>query len=345
MTGKYVGAGIAIWLLTGAGDVVAQSEAFDKRPQPWARQESPALSARTTTEDWCNVVLYSPFVIHHEGKYRMWYVGTSIASRTPDMKIGYAESDDGLTWKPHSGNPILTGSDLPFAEGFQTPFVLFDPEEKIYKMWFVVVPGKDHNVQKLCYATSADGLKWEIHPEPIHDSARSPSILKTGPNSYRMWANSRAPDGSGNLFTRIYEFTSTDGLKWKQGAKPIIQPSGTIKSCVYPFVVRDGDKFFMWYGGHRDGGMFELFCATSEDGSTWKTDHKNPAFPAAPGKERFDSRYTSTPCVVKMPDRWLLYYSARDWNRKYIGADGVKRRDGSSPYSHVGVAVIRREVD
>lgn len=333
---------MTVCLLAWAGSAGAQLAPFDVRPQPWVRQAAPALSARTTKEDWCKVVLYSPAVIHHDGKSRMWYVGTSVASRTPDMKIGYAESHDGLSWTPHSGNPILTGEDLPFARGFQTPFVLYDKDERIYKMWFVVVPGDDHNVQQLCYATSPDGLQWKIHPKPIHGSARSPSILKTGPNSYRMWANSRAPDGSGSLFSQIYEFSSTDGLEWKQKAKPAIRPSDSIKSCVYPFVVRDGGGFFMWYGGHRDGGMFELFCATSKDGSNWKTDHENPAFPAAPGKERFDSRYTSTPCVVTTTDRWLLYYSARDWNRDYIGSDGVKRRDGSSPYSHVGVAVMSR---
>ena len=328
-------------VLVAGGLNGADGSALLLRPQPWKRRAAPVMSARTTAEDWCKAVLYSPFVIEHEGRFRMWYVGTSVASRTRDMKVGYAESDDGIDWQPHPDNPILTGKDLPFAEGFQTPFVLFDQEERIFKMWFVVVQSEDDSEQALCYATSRDGVKWDIRPKPIHPSARSPMILKSGPNSYRMWANSKGPDGKGSLFSRIYEFKSTDGLKWKQMEKPCIQPSGTIKSCVYPFVARaKGGKYFMWYGGHRDGGMFELFCAESDDGSVWTTNHAVPAFPAAPGKDRFDSRYTSTPCVVTTPERWLMYYSARDWNREYVGADGVKRRDGSSPYSHVGLATM-----
>jgi len=328
--------GATAWALNGA-----DGTALSMRPQPWARRDAPILSARTTGEEWCKVVLYSPFVIRQEGKFRMWYVGTSVASRTRDMKVGYAEPDDGIVWTPYSGNPILTGADLPFAEGFQTPFVLYDREEAIFKMWFVVVMSDDDSEQALCYATSPDGIRWSIRPQPIHPSARSPMILKTGRNSYRMWANSKGADGKGSLFSRIYEFESTDGLNWKQKEKPCIQPSGTIKSCVYPFVARgENGRYFMWYGGHRDGGRFELFCAESEDGSAWSTNHEIPAFPAAAGKERFDSRYTSTPCVVKTNDRWLMYYSARDWNREYLDAAGVKRRDGSSPYSHVGLATL-----
>ena len=97
----------------------------------------------------------------------------------------------------------------------------------------------------------------------------------------------------------------------------------------------------MWYGGHIDGGMFELVGATSLDGSKWDTTDTRAAFPAAAGKIRFDSRYTSTPCVLQHDGKRFLYYSARDWNRDYIGSDGKKQRDGSSPYSHIGVATLR----
>ena len=130
-----------------------------------------------------------------------------------------------------------------------------------------------------------------------------------------MWANSRAADGGGSLFSRIYEFRSADGIEWEQMDKPCIQPSGTIKSCVYPFVVRDGDRFVMWYGGHRDGGMFELFCATSKDGSTWNTNHEKPAFPGGAGQGAI--RQPLHLNAVRRDDAEPvagLYYSARDWN-------------------------------
>lgn len=326
---------------------------FDERPQPWRRRSEPILSARTTAQAWNRIVLYSPHVIYHDQKFRMWYLGTSTASRSNDIVLGYADSVDGVEWKQHSDNPILTGKDVPWGVVWQTPFVLFDTDAEIYKMWFVSGSGTERDKagkivrlnQHLGYATSQDGIQWKVYPRPLFKSGRSPSVIKDGPNRYRMWmgSNPSAEHAWNDLYKNMYEFTSDDGIKWTRGSKPVLRPTGTIRSTVYPFVLKDHGTYYMWYGGHRDGGMFELFCATSPDGTNWTTNHDKPAFPAADGKTAFDSRYTSTPCVVKLPDRYLLYYSARDWKTDYIDSEGRKRRDNSSPYSHVGVATINRK--
>ena len=73
-----------------AGD---EKHPFDARPQLWKRRAEPILSAYTTKENWCKVVVYSPHVIFHDGRFRMWYLGTSVESRTNDIVLGYAESD------------------------------------------------------------------------------------------------------------------------------------------------------------------------------------------------------------------------------------------------------------
>ena len=125
----------------------------------------------------------------------------------------------------------------------------------------------------------------------------------------------------------------------------MVTPSGPANSTVYPYVIRHRNQWYMWYGCHIDGGLFEIFCATSSDGTNWDVDHEHPAFPAAEGKIRFDSKYTSTPCIVRVGDRLLLYYSARDWQTEYIDGEGRKRRDGAGVYAHIGVAELRLELD
>ena len=69
-----------------------------------------------------------------DGKFKMWYVGTSSGSRSPDTALGYAESDDGIKWNEYQGNPIVSARDIDWGIYMQTPFVLFDEDEKIYKM-------------------------------------------------------------------------------------------------------------------------------------------------------------------------------------------------------------------
>ena len=189
----FQGIAIALLLATQAW-TTEPNLGFEKslaaRPQPWQRRSLPILSARTTKQDWCKVVLYSPHVIFHDGKYRMWYLGTSTATRTNDIVMGYAESANGIDWKEYEQNPILIGANISWGTILQTPFVIFDDDERIYKMWFVSGAGitRDEkgkvlkNEQQLGYATSTDGIAWKIHPEPIFWSARSPSVIKTGSN-------------------------------------------------------------------------------------------------------------------------------------------------------------------
>jgi hypothetical protein len=324
---------------------------FDQRPQPWQRLNAPLLSARTTGEPWCKIVCYTPRVIFHAGRFRMWYLGTSTGSRSGDMKMGYAESADGLDWTPHAANPIFTGQDIAWGDMVQTPFVLFDDDESVFKMWFVSGKVAGHDAegrmtgfdQQLGYATSTDGLQWKAHPEPVYPSGRSPCVIKEAPGRYRMWMGS-IPDGAGSgaLFENIFEFHSADGLRWNREPQPAIRPGGRLSTVVYPSVLKEGGTWHLWHGGHVAGGRFELFGATSTDGRIWRTNHVEAAFPAREGRTAFDSRYTSTPCIVSHGDRYLLYYSARDWEMDYVDSQGVKRRDGSSPYSHIGVAVIRK---
>ncbi len=267
------------------------------------------------------------------------------------MAIGYATSRDGIHWKEHRANPILTPSDLPWGSFWQTPFVLYDADEDTYKMWFTSLSDVETNaegrltsgVQQLGYATSRDGIGWQIRPQPIFDYGRSPCVIKEAADRYRMWMNSGPlTDGQrSGLLGHIYEFTSADGIEWKQSVQPAIRPSGRLRSVVYPYVIRHSGQYYMWYGGHVARGHFELFCAHSSDGKTWAIDHERSAFPATRNESRFDGRYTSTPCVLADGEKLLLYYSARDLSDNYVDVSGKQRRDGSGVYRHIGVATSR----
>jgi predicted GH43/DUF377 family glycosyl hydrolase len=265
--------------------------------------------------------------------------------------MGYAESADGIQWHEHPGNPILTSKDVPWGTLIQTPFVKFDETSKRYRMWFVSGDGVSRdaknkiigNDQRLGHATSADGIHWKVDPQPIYACGRSPSVVKIAANDYRMWMGSRQQHDviDGQLYRNIFEFRSRDGLEWTRGSKPVLTPRDNARSVVYPFVIKEGGMWYMWHGCHLDGGTFEIFCAKSTDGTNWQVDHTKPAFPAAAGDKRFDSRYTSTPCIVRVENRLLLYYSARDWQREYVDATGKKRRDGASVYANIGVAELK----
>ena len=320
----------------------------------WHRQDQPVLSAMTTEQPWSRVCLYNPTVVRVNNGYKMWYIGNSTYTRSPDMAIGHAESKNGLHWTEHPDNPVLTGSDVPFGHSLQTPHVIFDEEDNLYRMWFLTMTGRlNENHQcvdagyALSYSNSKDGVHWSVHPEPLLRDGRRPCVLKDSHNAYRMWMISKpTKDGtSKDLCRNIYRFTSSNGLQWQRDEKPVVSTE-KMQLIVYPCVLQNGSGYTMWYGrsqretlGKNRDVPFELYCSTSSDGMNWAHHHEKAALPATESPDDFDGRYVSTPCVLDDGDRYLLYYGARDWGNLYRAGDGTILADSAGIYRHIGVAL------
>ena len=341
--------------------------------QDWQRWAEPVISTTNTTQDWSRVMLYMPRVIRADGVYKMWYVATSGPPRPANCHLGYATSEDGIHWEEYPGNPIVTDEDLQNAGGwgwcFQSPFVLYDLAERKYRMWFSALTHWEQTddgelvemTQQVGYAESPDGITWDIHPEPVTRSGRCASVIQEADGSFTMWANAR-PDGDpdpSSIYGHIMLLRSSDGINWEEIAD-VIQPQGIYKSCVYPHVVRDGPGFIMWHGGHREslrddvafargqlddayGDWFDLTTARSLDGLTWTDRPGLPVFPPNDDKNAFDARYTSTPHVLKLPGRYVLYYSARDMLEGWLQADGTPGPGRGFAYRHIGYAALAAE--
>ncbi len=169
----------------------------------WQRPNEPALSSTTTRLDWCRTYIISPHVIRTGDEYRMYYIGRTGESLhvrgQMDYVIGMATSEDGLEWEPYGDTPVLTVDEVHWgAFSLQTPCVLWDEEEQRFKLWFtgytewIVTPsGMREYTERLGYATSDDGIGWDVHPDPVFESGRRPCVHKEGPGRYRMWMNFR----------------------------------------------------------------------------------------------------------------------------------------------------------
>lgn len=215
------------------------------------------LSSTTTRLDWCKTYCYSPHVVRTADGYRMYYIGRTGASWSiKGFMIGTATSKDGLNWEAYP-DPVLTVDNVPWgAFGLQTPHALWDEEEQLYKLWFTAITewtyrkevGALEMTARLGYATSADGIRWDVHPEPVFESARRPCVHKEGRGEYRMWMNSRPSleDHWSSLYQNVYEFRSGDGVQWMRSDEPVLRESDKHRTgCIYPFVCRDHDRYFV----------------------------------------------------------------------------------------------------
>ncbi len=63
----------------------------------WVDQDHPCFIAN---EEWEHGSTYEPNLLWHDGKWKLWYVAG--ANRDNYLVQGYAESEDGITWGPHT---------------------------------------------------------------------------------------------------------------------------------------------------------------------------------------------------------------------------------------------------
>jgi predicted GH43/DUF377 family glycosyl hydrolase len=203
-------------------------------------------------------IVNRPMVIKREDGYHMWYEAQTATASV----VGYATSPDGVTWKRMSSKPVLAPT-LPWEKAaIQCPDVMWDADAKLYKMWYSAGPQSESDA--MGYATSPDGMTWtKSDKNPIFNG--DPKI---------PWEQERGVAGhvekQGGWYYMFYigfhdiahaqlgVARSRDGItNWQRLPQNPIVRMGTGKwddsSCYRPFTIFDGTKWYLWYGGRKDG--------------------------------------------------------------------------------------------
>ena len=187
----------------------------------------------------------------------MWYTGQS----RNNSAIGIATSDDGIRFTRMQQKPILVPSE-PYEKGSVTnPCVLWDKDEKIFKMWYAA--GEQFEPDVLCYAESKDGINWERYANnPILEKSNEKydqckvggcDILKENDRYYMFYIGYQNVDTA-----RVCMAESNDGIhNWVRSMdNPVISPekkSWDADAVYKPTVVlnKQKNKLLMWYNGRK----------------------------------------------------------------------------------------------
>ncbi|MGB2819964.1 MAG: SUMF1/EgtB/PvdO family nonheme iron enzyme [Phycisphaerae bacterium] len=127
------------------------------------------------------------------------------------------------------------------------------------------------------------------------------TVSKVGKEFYLWYMGS----GEANPW-RIGLATSPDGVRWKRcDSNPVLGPGapGTWddRQVSMPYVLKDGERFCMWYSGAGRGGGFGL--ATSPDGVTWTRHGSGPVMRGIGA--------SCDPCVRKTDGGFQMWYCGR----------------------------------
>ena len=227
-------------------------------------------------ESWCVL----PCVHRFGEKWHLYYSGRSTLKNVGLQAfwgIGLAVSDDGLSWKKTSDEPILLGDGFeqwPMNRGIAGggPIVELPQQDGrvLYRMYYTLAtgtPSRDlliDQAKQSVVAHSYDGLKWTdrqlvLQPrlEATYENAATIAL-----NPWREGDHWRAIyAGIGTRFGAysICEATSPDGLVWHRGQPDenlALSPTGSgweSKMVEYPHVVREATQLRLFYCGNGYG--------------------------------------------------------------------------------------------
>jgi predicted GH43/DUF377 family glycosyl hydrolase len=180
-------------------------------------------------------------------------------------------------------------------------------------------------------ATSPDGLVWSklgrvLSPlgwEGTYIAANG-SALVVGDEVF-YWYEAGDP-------SRIGLARSRDGKNWTRQREPVVPvgPRGSFdeRDVADPYVIRAGDRFYLFYLGQDRAHRQSLGVARSSDGVTWEKLRMNPILePGAPGA--FDEMGLGEPAVWTSGGQWWMLYTGRDKaERRRLGlahsSDGLR---------------------
>ncbi|HEX2474841.1 MAG TPA: hypothetical protein VHK01_08850 [Lacipirellulaceae bacterium] len=107
--------------------------AQSKDGKSWSVTPTPVM---TLTQPWEQRVLVYPCVLHIDGRYLMWY-GSYLSSDRQKTAIGFAVSEDGVTWHKHPDNPVLRPQDdRPWESHYVTSQSVIRLPDGRFRMWY-----------------------------------------------------------------------------------------------------------------------------------------------------------------------------------------------------------------
>ena len=217
--------------------------------------------------DWENNI-NRPAIVKRQDVYNMWYTGQA----NDHSWLGYATSNDGVTWKRISNKPVLSPEESWEKVAVMCPHVIWDDQLQIYRMWYS--GGEQNEPNAIGYTTSPDGINWtKLKENPIFSADPDNTWEQHKVTACQVIQH----DGWYLMFyigfrdeehAQIGLARSKNGItNWQRHpANPIICPSGDQwdRDAVYkPFAILDNKRWLLWYNG-RNGDMEQIGLAIHE---------------------------------------------------------------------------------
>lgn len=306
-------------------------------------EQNPVLM-RTAGENWgCeDGTIFAPKVLQHQGRYYLFYTGSCNRQGRP-AAIGYAVSEDGVTWSKYTRNPILA----PDGEGYDAMCVSVGVPLMEGDLWVLYYAGNSQPCAGpgryigRATASSPDGT-WVRAEVPMLAAGKAgdwdegfimPHAVLRTEQGYVMYYSG----GSEYLLPLprlIGMATSPDGIHWAKYNDPAtsqppyassdpvleLQEDGTtaVFSAWAVDVLKTEDGWEMFYSGTCPAEVKQdcpgfIAYATSADGIRWTTYRTPETLVLTPkhGDQEWAEHCVCYPSVLRtdVDASYKLYYT------------------------------------
>lgn len=212
----------------------------------------------------------TPSVVKFKGKYHMFYTGVVKGFIKQDLSVGHAISDDGINWKRVSDKALLEPTGNLFSDW--NGYHVAEPGAVVFKnklyLYFHASGRREGdgpgNQSVIGLVTSSDGVNF-TKMKPI--LAQGPLYPTSAPEVYVGYSTPVAEvvNGKVHLFydviasepsweqVALHHAVSSDGIKFKEDAKPIIRRNDLSWSRTEiraPTSLFENGRFRLWFAGH-----------------------------------------------------------------------------------------------
>jgi hypothetical protein len=282
------------------------------------------------------------YVIKDNVNYKLYYAGNNFAS------INLAQSPDGITWTPYSGNPIISDAQYHadvkyYSTGFTGANSGTDPSSvtMYYRMWYAGL--NQNSISGWRYAESPDGINWynripvtQFGP-PVYSAATgvtygiadvvyTPGASNTGTDwTFRIYANVQWEVGAYGGKELVVMAFSSNGYNWTGYdptsigyATPVF--AGTLVTSDFDcdhigwfkVIKNSPTDWEAFYSGGKDTtykALNGIGYATSTDGINWT--RRQTLFTTSDGVA-WRSQSVWMPSVVKTGSNYQIWFLGSD---------------------------------
>ena len=218
-----------------------------------------------------------------------------------------------FSWQPATGAVLSHGS----KGDWDSIDVLNPSVVRLNGFYLNLYSGFDGRRWHTGIATSQDGVNWQklgraLSPEGWEGNyiAANGSALVSGAEIMYWYVAGESGNGKIGLAR-----SNNGGLDWSKLPKPVLVPgprgSFDERAVADPYVIRRGDRFYMFYLGQDRAARQRLGVARSSDGVVWEKLRSTPILElGAPGT--FDEMGLGEPAVWSSGGFYWMLYTGRD---------------------------------